>query len=175
LASKLNPPVNKNDHSQGLEHAPLVLVEYGDYQCPHCGAAYPIIKDIQQQFGKKLRFIFRNFPLSEAHEYAFQAAMAAEAAGRQKKFWEMHDILYEHQESLEKEKLLKYAKILGLSMKEFEKDLHDTTLAEIIEADFESGIRSGVNGTPSFYMNGVKYEGSYDSGSMSEILLGLLT
>jgi protein-disulfide isomerase len=175
VATKLNPPVTKKDHSQGPEQAPLTLVEYGDYQCSHCGEAYPIIKRIQKKFSKQLKFIFRNFPLSEAHEYAFQAAMAAEAAARQQKFWEMHDALYEHQAFLEKEDLIKYAKKLGLALKEFENDIQDKSLGDKIEADFESGIRSGVNGTPSFYINGFKYEGDYDFESMTEILSGLLT
>ena len=96
--SKLKPPVNSNDHIQGIAHAPIELVEYGDYQCPHCGHAYPIIKSIQQQLGGQLKFVFRNFPLAEMHPNDTNAAVATEASAVQCKFWEMHDLLYENQE-----------------------------------------------------------------------------
>src|ERR1700724_2919005 len=96
--AQLNPPVNSKDHIQGNNTAPLELVEYGDYQCPHCGRAYPIIKHIQEEMGKDLKFVYRNFPLSEAHPQAFPAAVAAEAAARQGAFWAMHDIIFENQQ-----------------------------------------------------------------------------
>src|SRR5436190_11926897 len=97
---KLNPPVSKSDHVQGNPDAEIELVEYGDYQCPHCGDAYPIVKDIQEEMGHRLKFAFRNFPLRKIHSQAMAAAMASEAAGRQNKFWEMHDLLFENQHRL---------------------------------------------------------------------------
>ena len=114
MAGRLKPPVNSKDHIQGNKNAPLELVEYGDYQCPHCGRAYPIIKAVQEAMGDNLKFVFRNFPLSEVHPDAFKAAVAAEAAALQHKFWEMHDIIYENQELLDWENLLSYAKRLDL-------------------------------------------------------------
>jgi protein-disulfide isomerase len=168
MSKKLNPPVNKKDHVQGSSNALIELLEFGDFQCPHCGAAYPIIKEIQKASGKKLKFVFRNFPLSEAHPMALPAAIAAEAAGKQNQFWEMHDVIFENQMALSKTAVFKFAKMLSLNIPSFEKDLQDKSLAEKIEADFESGIKSGVNGTPSFFINGYKYEGSYDFDSLMQ-------
>src|SRR2546422_6563189 len=112
--AKLKPPLNSNDHLQGKPSASIELVEYGDYQCPHCGHAYPIIKNLQRSLGDDLKFVFRNFPLSESHPDAFNAAMAAEAAALQHKFWEMHDIIFENQHALDFESLFLYAKTTGL-------------------------------------------------------------
>jgi protein-disulfide isomerase len=170
MPSKLIPPVSERDHIQGPLQAPLELLEFGDYQCPHCGVAYSMIKQIQKKLGKRLKFIFRNFPLSEAHPDAFQAAVATEAAAKQNRFWEMHDILFEHQSRLEKEAILKYAKELGLNLKDFENDLQETSLAAKVEADFESGIKSGVNGTPSFYINKNMYRGPYEYDALLEAI-----
>jgi protein-disulfide isomerase len=170
MPSKLIPPVTEKDHSQGPLEAPLELLEFGDYQCPHCGAAYPMIKKIQKKLGKRLKFIFRNFPLSESHPDAFQAAVATEAAAKQYRFWEMHDILFENQSRLGPESLLQYAKELGLNLRDFENDLQDTSLAAKVEADFESGIKSGVNGTPSFYINKNMYRGPYEYDSLLDAI-----
>jgi protein-disulfide isomerase len=161
--NQLTPPVNRNDHIQGNSHAPLTLVEYGDYQCPHCGHAYPIIKQVQRELGDRLRFVYRNFPLSEAHPDAFNAAVAAEAASLQNRFWEMHDVIFENQEALSWTDLFAYAQSIGLDVQSFEEDVQKKEIAEKVEADFESGIRSGVNGTPSFFINGEKYEGSWEA------------
>jgi protein-disulfide isomerase len=144
----------------------ITLVEYGDYQCPHCGAAHPVVKEIINAFGKKLRFAYRHFPLSNVHELAVPAAIAAEAAGRQHKFWEMHDTIFENQQQLSPSALLRFGREIGLNMAVFEQDIRDGSLAEKVESDFESGVRSGVNGTPSFFINGYKYNGSYDYISM---------
>lgn len=160
--SKLTPPLNKNDHVLGTPHAPIELVEYGDFQCPYCGAAYPVIKQIKERLDKKLRFAFRHFPLAKQHEYALPAAIAAEAAARQNSFWEMHDILYERQAELSEYAFLEFAEELGLNIPTFKMDLLDPSLAEKVELDFENGIRSGVNGTPSFFINGNKYHGLND-------------
>jgi protein-disulfide isomerase len=160
--SRLKTPVDKKDHVQGPDSAPIELVEYGDYQCPHCGRAYPIIKDIQARLGKKLKFVFRNFPLSEAHPNAEHAAIAAEAAGAQGKFWEMHDMIFENQESLEDSDLVDYAKKIGLNIAKFETDFEKPEFSKKVASDFEDGIRSGVNGTPSFFINGEKYDGDWE-------------
>ena len=162
--SQLKPPVSNKDHIQGNKNAPLELVEYGDYQCPHCGRAYPIIKEVQQAIGDNLKFVFRNFPLSEAHPDAFKSAVAAEAAGLQKKFWEMHDIIYENQDQLSWQDLFLYAEKIGLNMAHFRIDVEKETVIAKVEDDFESGVRSGVNGTPSFFINGKKYEGDWEYG-----------
>ncbi|AEV98614.1 disulfide bond formation protein DsbA [Niastella koreensis] len=168
--AKLTPPVNKNDHVQGSPDAEILLVEYGDYQCPHCGAAHPIVKEIQKRLGKNISFVFRNFPLSNLHELAIPAAKTAEAAGRQNKFWQMHDMIYEHQTQLSQFALLKFAEELKLNIIELKRDLADKSLLEKIESDFESGMRSGVNGTPSFFINGYKYNGGYDFTSLYSAL-----
>jgi protein-disulfide isomerase len=162
MSTHLKPPVSEKDHIHGNHNAPIELVEYGDYQCPHCGRAYPVIKRIQKRLGEKLKFVFRNFPLSEIHPDAFNAALAAEAAALQKKFWEMHDIIFENQQSLETESLLLYAKEIGLNMAQFTKDIQKDELVTKVENDLESGIRSGVNGTPSFFVNGKKYDGDWE-------------
>lgn len=169
--SHLQPAVSSQDHTQGASSAPLQLVEYGDYQCSYCGQAYPAIKAAQQALGDKLTFVFRNFPLPEAHPNAQKAAVAAEAAAAQGKFWEMHDALYEHQNHLDAAHLLSYAQELGLDITQFKSDLHKSSVVAKIEADFESGIRSGVNGTPSFFVNGQKYEGSWEGQELTQYLL----
>lgn len=170
MSQKLRPPVSGEDHIQGSVHAAVELVEYGDYQCPHCGRAYPIIKRVQAALGDSLKFVFRNFPLNEAHPQAFIAAVAAEAAGRQNAFWEMHDIIFENQESLERLPFGDFAKTLGLDTVKFEEDLADPALASKVEADFDSGIRSGVNGTPSFFINGIRYDESWEEKRLLEKL-----
>ena len=159
MSAHLKPPVSDKDHSQGDAGASIELVEYGDYQCPHCGAAYPVIKEIQKVFGSQVRFVFRNFPLSEIHPYAVPAAIATEAAGMQHKFWEMHDIIFEHQSSLDPQGIRKMAETIGLDMETFASDMDLEILQAKVEADFESGVRSGVNGTPSFFVNGTKFDG----------------
>lgn len=160
--SGLKPSVNSNDHVQGNKNAPITLVEYGDYQCPHCGHAYPIIKSIQKKFGDKLKFVFRNFPLAELHPNATNAAVATEAASPQHKFWEMHDIIFENQQYLRDVDLIKYATKTGLNLEQFESDFEKPEFLQKVDADFESGVRSGVNGTPSFFINGEKYNGSWE-------------
>ncbi len=158
----LTIPVTAADHIQGSEHAPLTLVEYGDYECPYCGLAYPIVKQIQKHFGKRLRFVFRNFPIVDSHPHAGIAAAAAEFAATQNKFWEMHDLLYENQEYLNLPDLLKYAKSLGLSEVDLQAAIENNTFVDKIQNDFMSGVRSGVNGTPTFFINGNRHNDSFD-------------
>ncbi len=163
---KLNPAVSNKDHVQGHTNANIELVEYGDYQCPHCGRAYPIIKSVQQKLNAQLKFVFRNFPLAEVHPNATNATVAAEAASAQNKFWEMHDILFENQEHLDDIHLVAYAGKIALNVKKFKSDFDTAQFVEEVESDFESGVRSGVNGTPSFFINGEKYNGSWDEDSL---------
>jgi protein-disulfide isomerase len=159
MSSQLKPMVSVIDNSQGNPDAILTLVEYGDYQCPHCGHAYPIVKQLQKDFGDKLRFVFRNFPLKNIHVFATPAAIAAEAAAKQNKFWEMHDVIFENQQDLHGNSFRLFAKNLGLDIVQFDNDCNDKDIIEKVEQDFESGIISGVNGTPTFFINGIRYNG----------------
>src|ERR1700679_1220135 len=135
----LTPTVSARDHVQGAADAPLTLVEFGDYQCPYCGAAYPVVKKLQKTLGKKLRFIFRNFPLTQAHPYALVAAEAAEAAALQGKFWEMHDLIYENQSELEPDILLQWAQKLRLDLPEFGRAIKQGLVTARIKEDRNSG------------------------------------
>jgi protein-disulfide isomerase len=159
--SKLAVPVTANDHTEGPATAPATLVEYGDYQCPSCGDAFPLIKKLQKHFGEKLRFVFRNFPL-EMHPYAEHAAETAEFAAAHDKFWEMHDLLFKHQANLTDGSLLKLAGQLKLSDADLTGALEKGTYAARVKHDLDGGLRSGVSGTPMFYLNGVLYDDEYD-------------
>jgi protein-disulfide isomerase len=158
---QLTPPVGADDHAQGDSDAPVTLVEYGDYECPYCGQAYPIVKRIQARLGNRLRFVFRNFPLAEAHPHATAAAEFAEAAALQGKFWEMHDALYEHQDALRAGDLTTYAQRLRLDTDKLQNALGSGKPAERVRADFMHGVRSGVNGTPTFFINGRRFDGNW--------------
>jgi protein-disulfide isomerase len=163
--SGLKTPVSKKDHQTGNSQGTITLVEYGDYQCPHCGIAHPFLKRLLKEF-EDLRLVFRNFPLQDAHPAAMISAQAAEAASKQGKFWEMHDKIYEHQTRLSDAFLVKAADELRLDSKQFLADMESDEISARIEADFEDGIVSGVDGTPSFFLNGVKlnsYDETYDS------------
>jgi protein-disulfide isomerase len=159
--AQLTPAVSERDHATGPEDAPVTLVEYGDFECPYCGMAYAVVKSAQRELGKQLRFVFRHFPLAEAHPHARLAAEAAEAAAAQGKFSEMHDLLFEHQDALEAGDIIGYAKSLGLDMAQFARDLKDPKITKRVRDDFRSGVRSGVNGTPTFFINGSRFEGSW--------------
>jgi protein-disulfide isomerase len=159
---KLILPISKRDHVQGKEHAPVTFVEYGDYECPYCGQAYGIIQQLKRQEGERMRFVFRNFPLSQIHPHALHAAYSAEAASLQGKFWEMHDLLFKNQHALEDQDLLAYAQAIDLVIEQFINDFRSEAVREKVQEDFMSGLRSGVNGTPTFFINGVRYDGSYE-------------
>jgi protein-disulfide isomerase len=164
--SKLRTAVHDNDHGTGNKNAHIVLVEYGDYQCPHCGHAYPLLKRLMQEMGDQLYFVFRNFPLQEIHPAAIMAAQAAEAAAKQNKFWEMHDLIFEHQDNLHGNTFLQLAEKLKLDLTRFAQDWKSEQILERVETDFESGVRSGVNGTPTFFVNGemlLSYDETYES------------
>jgi protein-disulfide isomerase len=167
---RLTVPVTKRDHAQGPSDAPITLLEYGDYECPYCGRAYPIIKKLQQSLGEKLRFVFRNFPLNTIHEHAGIAAQAAECAGAQGKFWEMHDLLYEHQDDLSEVDLHGYALKIGLEIYRFDADLSSEIFARRVREDFRGGIRSGVNGTPTFFINDYRYNGDLEHDALLDAL-----
>jgi protein-disulfide isomerase len=168
--ARLTMPVGTRDHTQGPADAPVTLVEYGDYECPHCGRAYPIIKEVQRRLGSKLRFVFRNFPISESHPHAEHAAEAAEGATTGGRFWEMHDLLYEHQGALDDRHLVGYATKLGLDGKTFERELRAHAHQARVREDFMSGVRSGVNGTPTFFINGVRFDDSWDPDTLTDAL-----
>jgi protein-disulfide isomerase len=169
--NELTTPVSANDHAQGPADAPVTLVEYGDYECPYCGLAYPIVKRVQARLGGKLRFVFRNFPLAEAHPHATAAAELAEAAAQQGKFWEMHDALYEHQRALSPPDLERLARKVGLDLDALEAVLRGGSAHQRVKADFMSGVRSGVNGTPTFFINGRRFDGDWrDEATLLEAL-----
>jgi protein-disulfide isomerase len=166
-APQLTLPVGERDHFEGPSDALMVLVEYGDYQCPYCGAAYPIVKKVQKDLGKRLRFVFRNFPITNAHPYAQWAAETAEAAAVQGKFWEMHDYLYENQVSLgDGAFFAKYEKDLKLDSAKIKREVAQHVHLARIQEDYMSGIRSGVNGTPTFFINGLRYDGYPEFGHL---------
>jgi protein-disulfide isomerase len=160
--SGLTPAVSDADHRSGPDDAPVTLVEYGDFECPSCGAAYPIVEEVRRQMGPRLRFVFRHFPLTQMHPHAMHAAEAAEAAGAQGKYWQMHGMLFEHQDSLEDADLPRYAKALHLDVGRFNGELASEAHVGRIREHVTSGIRSGVNGTPTFFINGLRHNGSHD-------------
>lgn len=171
----LTNPVTSDDHSAGPEDAIITLVEYGDYECPYCGKAYPIVKQLQQDFKDDLRFVFRNFPLSQLHRYAFGAAESAEIASEYGKFWEMHDTLFENQRELDVPHLVSYAQNIGIDPEEFVAKLRANDKVDKVKADFMGGVESGVNGTPSFFINGLKYDGPWDYDSMVTVMNWILS
>jgi protein-disulfide isomerase len=172
--TKLAVAVGAKDHRQGNNDAPCTLVEYGDYQCPSCGQAYPIVKRVQRHFGKRLSFVFRNFPLTQLHPYAEAAAETAEFAGAHEKFWEMHDLLFENQDRLDDELLVELAQALHLVPAQLLKALETKEFQPRVRADFTAGVRSGVNGTPTFFINGQRHDGSYDFASLVEAIDAVL-
>lgn len=157
--ARLTQPVTVQDFAQGPASAPVTLVEYGDFECPHCGEAYPIVKQLQEALGSRLRFVYRHFPLSEIHPHAAAAAEAAESAGNQARFWEMHDLLFENQQALDLDSLLEYARRLGLDTDRLYHDLSSHAYARLVEEDFMGGVRSGVNGTPTYFINAERFDG----------------
>jgi protein-disulfide isomerase len=168
--SKATLPIAGRDHIQGPIDAPIVLLEYGDYQCPYCGEAYPIVKAIQERLGDRLCFAFRNFPLANMHPHAEHAAEAAEAAGAQGHFWEMHDALFENQNALEDDDLAEYAKALHLDAKRLMEEVAKGAHSARVREDFRGGVRNGVNGTPTFFINGERYDGSLEASALFSAL-----
>lgn len=167
----LTVPVHARDHLRGLPDAPVVLVEYGDFECPYCGAAYPVLKKLERELADMLAVVFRQFPLVHVHPHAQLAAEAAEAAGAQGKFWRMHDVLFEHQDALAPTELVKYATALRLDLKHFADDLSGHVFLPRIEDDMAGGLQSGVRGTPTFFINGVRHQGGHDGPSLRAAIL----
>jgi protein-disulfide isomerase len=165
---RLTVPVSERDHILGPATARVALLEYGDYECPFCAAAHPIVKQVQQVMGDDLRLAYRHFPMTQIHSHAYEAAEAAEAAGAQGRFWEMHDLLFANQDRLELRDLITYATALGLDLERFVTEMRNDTYAGRLRADFLSGVRSGVNGTPTFFINGVRHNGGYDLETLLE-------
>ncbi len=157
----LTPPVGPSDHARGPADAPVTLVEYGDYECPHCGAAHPVVQLAMRQLGRQLRFVYRHFPLAEIHPNAEPAAEAAEAAAAQGRFWEMHDALFEHQDALQAGEIVAVAMALDLDASRLAQELLTHTYLDAVREDFLGGVRSGVNGTPTFFINGERYDGDW--------------
>jgi protein-disulfide isomerase len=164
--SRLLLPIRPVDHVQGPEDAPYTLVEYGDYECPDCGRLYVILRDLQKDIASQLRVVFRHYPRSGVHHHAQQAAEAAEAAGAQGKFWEMHALLFERQQALRTKDLIRYAEELTLDVERFRDELKNETYSERVRADFLAGVQNGVYGTPSLFLNGVRYDGVCDEASL---------
>jgi protein-disulfide isomerase len=160
--SVLKVPLRPSDHVIGDEHAPVILLEYGDYECPHCGRAHPIVKAVRKHFGKQMQFAYRHFPLTQIHPFAAAAAETAEFAGAHGRFWQMHELLFENQDRLDLPLFFEAAKLLGLSADELKTGLESRRYAEKVREDFMSGVRSGVNGTPTFFVNGHRHEGTYE-------------
>jgi protein-disulfide isomerase len=164
--SKLKIPIGDQDHIEGNADAACTLIEYGDYECPHCGAAYPLVKQIQKHFGKRLRFVFRNFPLTQMHPNAEPAAETAEFAGTKGQFWQMHDLLFENQDRLGDALFAELATKLKLDPAELKQALAGQTYVKHVRADFSGGVRSGVNGTPTFFLNDQRYDRPMDYDTM---------
>ena len=164
---RLTVPVGERDHVLGPATARVTLVEYGDYECPYCGAAQASVEQVRQVLGNELRFVFRHFPLSQIHPHAYQAA---EAAGAQGRFWEMHHLLFTNQDRLGLRDLIGYPGALSLDVERFVTDLRSHAHAGRLREDFLSGVRSGVNGTPTFFVNGIRHDGGYDAEALLEAL-----
>jgi protein-disulfide isomerase len=162
----LTPSVSKRDHVLGPPNAGVVMVEYGDFECPVCAEAEPVLEALRRSLQHTLLFAFRHFPLAEAHPHAVHAAEAAEAAGVQGLFWQMHDYLFAHQDALEDSDLVEYAAAIGCDVDRFVGEMADNRCAARVREDFLSGIRSGVNGTPSLFINGLRYDGPRDLDSL---------
>ena len=159
-------PVSERDHSQGPATAAVTLVQYGDYECPYTRRSTWVVQAIQQELGDQLRFIYRNFPLTEIHPHALHAALAAEATAAQDKFWEMHDYIFHHQHTLEDVDLAEFAEAVGLDLQQYTRDLAERRTLARIEEDVKGGERSGVQGTPTFFINGVMYRGSWEHDAL---------
>jgi protein-disulfide isomerase len=169
--SRLLLPIRPMDHVRGREDAPYTLVEYGDYECPECGRLYEILRDLQRDIASRLRIVFRHYPLSGVHRFAQQAAEAAEAAGAQGKFWEMHTALFERQPALRTKDLILYAEELALDVERFRDELKNETYSERVRADFLAGVQNGVYGTPGLFLNGVRYDGEWGQESLRGLLM----
>src|SRR5215470_16259212 len=164
--ARLLLPIRPSDHIHGREDAPYTLVEYGDYECPDCGRLFVILRDLQRDIASRMRIVYRHYPLSGVHPHAQQAAEAAEAAGAQGKFWDMHTLLFERQQALTTKDLIRYARELSLDVERFRHDLKNQTYRERVRDDFRAGVQNGVYGTPGLFLNGVRRDGAWDALSL---------
>ena len=171
MAGSLAVPVSDLDHVAGSLHAPVVVVEYGDFECPICQSSEPAVKHLREMHGAKLAFVFRHYPLEDAHPNALLAAEATEAAGAQGKFWEMHDALYENQEDLGQPLIESLVEQLQLDAGKFATDLETRAFQSRVKKDFMGGVRSGVNGTPGLFINGERFDQGWDEESLTRALL----
>ena len=170
-SAQLLVPVTERDNSIGPSNAVVTLVEYGDFECSFCRKAYSMLQGLRRYMGDNLRFVYRHFPLAEAHPHAQHAAEAAEAAGAQGKFWEMHDILFQSQDALEDEDLVMYAARIGIDFQRVSQELAAGAYTRRVRDDFRGGARSGVNGTPTFFINGARYDGNWgDANEFIQVL-----
>jgi protein-disulfide isomerase len=165
LAMPVDP---ERDHIRGPADAPVTLVEYGDFECPYCGRAEPNLRELMADFGDELRFVFRDLPLSDVHPRAQLAAEASEASAAQGKYWEMHDLLFDNQDALAPQDLVRYAERLGLDVDRFRDELRRRVYASGIVEDVEGADESGVAGTPTFFINGRRHHGAYDEESLAQ-------
>jgi len=165
----LTPAVSERDHALGDDSALVTLLEYGDFECPYCGAAYPVLKRVQERLGDRLRFVFRNFPIAESHPHAEHAAEAAESVAAQAgdgAFWIMHDLMYEHQRALDDASLARYAEKAGADGPDVLADLAAARYHKVVRDSFMGGVRSGVNGTPTLFIDGIRYDGPRDEETL---------
>jgi protein-disulfide isomerase len=165
-SAKLATPISEEDHAQGPADAAITLVQYGDYECPYTRMSRHSVLQLQRELPDSLRFVFRHFPLEEIHPHARAASAAAEAAARQTDFWAMHAYLFEHQQALADADLKRYALELGLDADRFARERTSPEVEARIDRDLASGERSGVRGTPTFYVNGIRHHGGYDLESL---------
>jgi protein-disulfide isomerase len=170
MSSHLTRHIGPQDHTIGPPDAPYQLLEYGDYECPYCGAAHPIVASILRRMGDSLLFAYRHFPLTQVHPHAEHAAEMAEAAGERGRFWAMHDMLFVNQHALDDASLIEYAAWLGMDPAWARWVLQTHAFAGRIREHFLSGVRSGVNGTPTFFVNNVRHDGPWDEASLIEAL-----
>jgi protein-disulfide isomerase len=170
--TELTAPITAEDHVQGSSTADIMLVQYGDYECPYTRMSQHSVHALQQEFGERLRFVFRHFPLEDIHPHARAASTAAEAAAAQGQFWAMHEYLFAHQKALEVGDLRQYASDLGLDVERFERERSTPEAATRIDRDLASGDASGVEGTPTFFINGVRHDGPYEVESLRAAISG---
>ncbi len=164
MNGRLIPPVGREDHVRGPASAPITLVEYGDFECPHCGRAYAILKHVLEEVGDRVRFVFRHFPLGQAHPHAWVAAQAAESAdahGGADAFWKMHDVIFQNQDALQPDDLIEYAAAAGVDPSVVANDLAIDATRRRVQRDVDSGRQSGVRGTPTFFVNGQRFDGDW--------------
>jgi protein-disulfide isomerase len=168
--TRLLLPINDEDHVYGPASADFTLVEYGDYECPDCGRLFQIIRDLQATLGDRLQIVYRHYPLNGIHPHAEEAAEAAEAAGGQNRFWEMHDLLFQNQSALQRKNLLAYGTILSLDMDRFRRELKKRVYEDRVREDFRRGVQNGVYKTPGLFLNGVRHDGAWDRDTLLRTL-----